>query len=293
MTLPEFFDQISRRTEEVLSGLLPTNSASTDRLQEAMRYSVLDGGKRLRPCLVYATGDCLGVDRRLLDAPAAAVELLHSYSLIHDDLPAMDNDDLRRGKPSCHKAFGEGIAILAGDTLQCLAFEQLVNMPVDDARSREMLRVLTDAAGAKGLAGGQAIDLVMTGRDIDIELLEHMHRLKTGALIQASVLLGAKLSEHLSPDSERALNQFGAHLGLSFQIMDDILDVESCTGTLGKPQGSDQRLSKATYPALIGVTESRKRAEQLLDAALQALTALEQPTELLADIAQFVVTRKF
>lgn len=293
MNLKTFFSHVAERSERVLASVLPPTGQVPDELHQAMRYAVLDGGKRLRPCLVYATGLCLGVQEDRLDGAAAAVELLHAYSLIHDDLPAMDNDDLRRGKPSCHKVFGEAIAILAGDTLQCMAFEQLATSPASPDICLAMIRELAGAAGSSGLAGGQAIDLYATKRKISIELLEQMHRWKTGALIRASVMLGARLSAALDDQTEQALFRYGGDLGLSFQIMDDILDVEGDTVTLGKPQGSDVQRQKATYPALQGMQEARRRARELLDSALGELRSISRPTGLLRDLASFVITRTY
>lgn len=293
MILDAFFKRVSTRSEAVLAAALPPEHQCPEQLHQAMRYSVLGGGKRLRPSLVYATGECFGVPTDHLDCAAAAVELLHAYSLIHDDLPAMDDDDLRRGKPSCHKAFGEAVAILAGDTLQCLAFAQLLKVPVSSDLRISLIQLLADAGGSTGLAGGQAIDLYATNRAITVELLEEMHNRKTGALIRASILLGAKLSENLDEETEAALYRYGTKLGLSFQIMDDILDVEASTSTLGKPQGSDQQMQKATYPAVTSLEQAHKRAGELLDSALAELTTIPTQTDLLEELARFVVNRKY
>jgi geranylgeranyl pyrophosphate synthase len=279
--------------ETVLADLLPQQDAHTRRLTEAMRYSLLGGGKRLRALLVYATGEALGGSRRPLDAPAAAVEMIHAYSLIHDDLPAMDDDDLRRGRPSCHRAFDEGTAILAGDALQALAFEVLARDSVGspDAARIQMLTLLARAIGTAGMAGGQAIDLEAVRGDaaaIDIEL---MHRRKTGALIAASVELGAIAAGVASGGDYEALREYGAEIGLAFQIQDDILDVTGDTGTLGKRPGADAALGKPTYPSIFGLDQARAAAVRHRDRALQALNGIQPRPELLHELALFIVAR--
>jgi geranylgeranyl pyrophosphate synthase len=282
-----------RRIEEVLARALEIDGAATPRLLEAMRYSTLAGGKRVRPILVYATGEALGAPLELLDAPAAAVELIHVYSLVHDDLPAMDNDDLRRGRPTCHRAFDEATAILVGDALQARAFEVLANSPAAVAATAriEMLRVLADAIGTRGMAGGQAIDLEAVQQRLDEAALERMHRQKTGALICASVLLGA-ISAGLSDLTTRAaLAEFGAEIGLAFQIQDDILDVEGTTSSLGKRAGADADRVKPTYPSVLGLDAARSQALRRRDRALAALEPLGAKFAPLGEFADFLVAR--
>ena len=245
-----------QRVDAALDKCLPRNDPPEHNLAEAIRYSVLGGGgKRVRPAMVYAAGEAVGIDDKSLDAPACAVEMIHAYSLIHDDLPAMDDDDLRRGRPTCHRAFDEATAILAGDALQALAYEILTDehctqLPVD-ARVA-MLRLLTQASGAHGMAGGQAVDLASVGIELSLDQLEAMHRLKTGALIRASILLGAMCNPRTSAAQLDMLDKYACCIGLSYQIVDDILDVIGDTETLGKPQGSDMAQRKPTYPSVTG-----------------------------------------
>jgi geranylgeranyl diphosphate synthase type II len=282
-----------RRIEEVLARALDIPGAATERLIEAMRYSTLAGGKRVRPVLVYTTGEALGASLELLDAAAAAVELIHVYSLVHDDLPAMDDDDLRRGRPTCHRAFDEATAILTGDALQARAFDVLAQAPAAiPANARiEMLRVLADAIGTRGMAGGQAIDLEAVKKSVSAAELERMHRQKTGALIQASVLLGA-ISAGLADAAQRsALELFGAEIGLAFQIQDDILDVEGNTSTLGKRAGADADRVKPTYPSVLGLEKARAEAQTRRDRAIAALSPWKERFEPLAEFAGFLVTR--
>lgn len=288
-------DRYQRRTEDVLDRALALPDPGTARLREAMRYSALGGGKRLRPILVYSTGESLGAPLDALDAPAAAVELIHVYSLVHDDLPAMDDDELRRGRPTCHRAFDEPTAILAGDALQALAFEVLATHEAGppDAPSRlAMIRVLSAAIGTSGMAGGQAIDLAAVGRSLDLAGLENMHRRKTGALIQASVLLGAIAAGVTGGERYEALGHFGAAIGLAFQIQDDILDVEGATETLGKTARADIAKSKPTYPSTAGLSEARRAAVALRDQAVTALSPLGARAEPLVALAHFVVARE-
>ena len=272
---------------------LSSADTAAARLQEAMRYSVLGGGKRLRPLLVYITGEALGADPADLDAPAAAVELIHAYSLIHDDLPAMDDDDLRRGQPTCHRAFDEGTAILAGDALQALAFAVLAadtNALADATRVR-MLTVLADAIGLAGMAGGQAIDLEAAGRASDPAHIELMHRRKTGALIRASVELGSLAAPATTETSRAALRHFGSEIGLAFQIQDDILDVIGETEVLGKRAGADAAHGKPNYPSVFGLERARALALEHRDRALAALAELGQAAGPLRALAYYVVDR--
>jgi geranylgeranyl pyrophosphate synthase len=282
-----------KRIEGVLARSLEIESGATPRLLEAMRYSTLGGGKRVRPVLVYATGEALGASLEVLDAPAAAVELIHVYSLVHDDLPAMDDDDLRRGRPTCHRAYDEATAILVGDALQARAFEVLANATASiaaDARI-EMLRLLADAIGTRGMAGGQAIDLESVKQTLDEAALERMHRQKTGALIQASVLLGASAAGISNAAQRAALAEFGAEIGLAFQIQDDILDVEGTTSALGKRAGADADRVKPTYPSVLGLEAARAAALKRRDRALAALRPLGARFAPLSEFAEFLVAR--
>jgi geranylgeranyl pyrophosphate synthase len=294
MALSESLASHSRRIESVLEEVLPTTDTAPFRLHEAMRYVVLGGGKRVRPFLVYATGSAFDVPLRDLDAAAAAVELIHAYSLVHDDLPAMDDDDLRRGKPTCHKVFDEATAILVGDGLQTLAFETLAhgtpaNLPAE--QRLQMLHVLARAAGSIGMVGGQAIDLEATGADLSLKALEDMHRRKTGALIAASVHLGALASPRVRESDLEALERYALAIGLAFQVRDDLLDIEASTEELGKPQGSDERQGKNTYPRLLGITGSREALAALHVQALSALDGLAGNTDELRALADYIVQR--
>lgn len=260
----------------MLAELIPSAEREPKRLHAAMRYAVLGGGKRLRPLLVYTTGHCCGAELERLDAPAAAVELIHAYSLIHDDLPAMDDDELRRGRPTCHIAFDEATAILAGDALQALAFEVLLDerSAVDPPTRARMGLELARACGTGGLAGGQALDLAAVGRPLGLDQIAVMHRMKTAALIRCSVLLGALAAGPRAEHELQALSEYGWELGLAFQIVDDILDVEGETAVIGKPRGSDAALGKPTYPAVVGIPQARALAEAALERALAALDTL-------------------
>lgn len=285
-----------QRVERHLQQLLQQYPQTEPKLLQAMSYSLLMGGKRIRPFLIYSCGTMLGASLADLDGPAAAIEALHSYSLIHDDLPAMDNDDLRRGKPTCHKAFDEATAILAGDALQTMAFEVLSQHPyqeVDATNIVAMVQHLSRASGYSGMCGGQAIDIMQTNQPTSVAQLERMHRLKTGALIETTV----KLAWHCSPKQDRAeldaLLRFAAALGLAFQVQDDILDIESDSATLGKPQGSDSLANKATYPMLLGLNQAKAKAQQLYQDALHALASLPYNTDELRQFAQYIVDRRF
>lgn len=285
-----------QRVEQQLQQLLLAKVPPSNPLHQAMSYSLLLGGKRIRPYLVYAIGDLLGASLSDLDAPATAIEAIHSYSLIHDDLPAMDNDDLRRGKPTCHIAFDEATAILAGDALQALAFEALSSHNyhhVSPAQQLAMVQALAKAAGAAGMCAGQAIDLAQTNQQVSLDKLEHMHRLKTGALIECSV----KLAYYASPTENTTvladLLSFASALGLAFQVQDDILDIESDTQTLGKPQGSDLKANKSTYPALLGLAGAKEKARLLYLDALSALERLPYNTTELQSFAHYIIARKF
>lgn len=284
------FQAYAERIERVLTQILELPNCGTPRLREAMRYSVLGGGKRLRPVLVYVTGESLGAPLDALDAPAAAVELVHVYSLVHDDLPAMDDDELRRGRPTCHRAFDEATAILAGDALQALAFEILANES-SSASHLEMLRILARAAGTGGMAGGQAIDLASIGQTLSVSAVESMHRRKTGALIEGSVLMGAAAAGLGAGAEADALRRFGADIGLAFQIQDDILDVEGDVAVLGKTPGVDAARRKPTYPSAAGLPASRERAVELRDSAIAALKPFGERGLALRELAHYVVSR--
>jgi geranylgeranyl pyrophosphate synthase len=291
-SLPVRMESYRARIEQVLDRCLALPDAGTPRLREAMRYSTLGGGKRLRPALVYLTGESLGAPLHELDAPAAAVELIHVYSLVHDDLPAMDDDDLRRGRPTCHRAYDEATAILVGDALQALAFSVLAEDTHAGATTRlAMIRTLAQAAGTAGMAGGQAVDLAAVGQSLSVNAVENMHRRKTGALIKGSVLLGAVGAGIQSGTDFQALELFGDEIGLAFQIQDDILDVEGDAAVLGKQTGADAALSKPTYPSTVGLPAARERARDLRDRAIQALAPLGPRSAPLVELAHFVVSR--
>jgi farnesyl diphosphate synthase len=293
--IAEPIERYQTRARQALDQRLPAADLHPAALHQAMRYAVLGGGKRIRPTLVYAAGAVAGAALETLDDPACAVEFIHAYSLIHDDLPAMDNDDLRHGQPTCHKAFGEAVAILAGDALQALAFQTLSQgtaMVADSAIRLRMVGVLAQAAGSRGMAGGQAIDLAAVGRDdLSLAELENMHIHKTGALIRASVLLGALSQPAVDPALLERLDRYAKCIGLAFQIRDDILDVISDTTTLGKIQGADRALGKPTYPALLGLEGARTHARDLHEAALASLEPLGSEAEPLRWIAGYIVER--
>lgn len=295
MSLALLLKTYQARTEKALEHWLPESTVTPTRLHEAMRYACLDGGKRVRPALVYLTGQALDVSPAALDGPACAVELIHAYSLIHDDLPAMDDDDLRRGKPTCHIQFDEATAILAGDALQSLAFYILAHDPaiVDNASLRlQMVETLAQASGSRGMAGGQAIDLAAVGKQVNVAELENMHIHKTGALIRCSVKLGALSAPDAEPTLLDKLDHFAKCVGLAFQIRDDILDIEGDTETLGKTQGADVARNKPTYPALLGMTEAKRLAEDLHQEALESLSVLGEKAGPLRDIAGYIINRQ-
>lgn len=284
-----------KRADQALEKWLPTEATLPEQLHKAMRYAVLNGGKRIRPVLCFAAGHAVGVPLATLDAPACALELIHAYSLVHDDLPAMDNDDLRRGKPTCHKAFDEATAILAGDALQALAFHVLAQglaHTIPAEQRLEMLDTLAIASGSRGMAGGQAIDLAAVGKTLNIAELENMHVHKTGALIRASVKLGALCQPDIDPETLKKLEHYAKCIGLAFQIQDDILDVEGDTATLGKTQGADQALNKPTYPALLGLESARQMAHELHQDALRSLADLGENAEPLRWLADYIVQRQ-
>ena len=289
-----FMTACQTRVEAALDRWLPGARIHPATLHQAMRYSSLDGGKRVRPLLVYGAGQVAGVDPDRLDTPACAVELIHTYSLIHDDLPAMDNDDLRRGKPTSHKTFGEAQAILAGDALQTLAFHILArdhDGGIAPAERLAMMEQLALAAGSRGMVGGQAIDLASVGKTLTIAELEDMHIHKTGALIRASVLLGAMANPELAPERLAELDHYAKCIGLAFQVVDDILDVEGSTEVLGKTAQADQALDKPTYPALLGLEGARQRARELHEAAFASLANCGAEADPLRWLSAYIVER--
>lgn len=289
----EWMQSHQQRLEQALSARLPhVDDLSSVKLIEAMRYASLNGGKRLRALLVYATGEALGVDIDMLDAPACAVEMIHAYSLVHDDMPIMDDDDLRRGQPTCHKAYDDATALLVGDALQSLAFETLCDDVLSAYQQSNMVKTLAQRSGVLGMVGGQAIDLESVGQSLDLTTLQSMHELKTGALIRASVCLGALASANVSDETLKKIDHYAYCIGLAFQVQDDVLDVISSTETLGKTQGADMALNKPTYPALLGLEAAQQKAKDLITQALADLDDLPYNTETLAALAQFVVQRK-
>ncbi len=292
--LKAYLTACQERVERALDARLPAENILPQTLHQAMRYSVLNGGKRTRPLLTYATGQALGLQEDVLDAPACAVEFIHVYSLIHDDLPAMDNDDLRRGKPTCHKAYDEATAILAGDALQALAFEVLANDPgitVDATARLKMITALTRASGSQGMVGGQAIDLGSVGRKLTLPELENMHIHKTGALIRASVNLAALSKPDLDTCVAKKLDHYAKCIGLSFQVKDDILDIEADTATLGKTQGKDIDNDKPTYPALLGMAGAKQKAQELHEQAIESLTGFGSEADLLRELSLYIIER--
>lgn len=282
------------RLEKVLDDRLPPAERHPSNLHRAMRYATLDGGKRMRALLIYATAEALGRPARQVDAPAVAVELIHAYSLIHDDLPAMDNDDIRRGRPSCHKAFDEATAILAGDALLTLAFQVLArDEAAGDATQRlRLIDLLTEAGGSRGMAGGQAMDLAAAGRDLAVAEIEAMHIHKTGALIRAAILMACHAGTPPAEDVLQALDRYGKHLGLAFQIQDDILDELGDPTAMGKARGADAARDKPTYPSVVGLDAARDRARELYRAARDALAPFGDEAEGLHWLARRVIERK-
>ena len=291
-----FRDHIALYEERVntrLDAALPPASLPPARLHEAMRYAVFNGGKRIRPLLAYAAGECLAVGPGLLDGPAVAIELIHAFSLVHDDLPAMDDDDLRRGKPTVHIHYDEATAILAADALQPLAFSVLAGLEnASESARNELVRLIADACGSVGMTGGQSADLAAEGKTLAVDELEHMYALKTGALIHAAVFSACILCEDLDDVRTAALDNFGRKIGIAFQIKDDILDVEGETHVIGKPSGSDEERGKATYPALFGVDASRTRCNELLRSALADLAAFGNAAAPLEWLARYIVERR-
>ena len=292
--LKKFLQEYQSCVEIALDTWLPAADIQPKHLHKAMRYAVLSEGKRIRPVLVYAAGQVFDVNRSALDAPACAVEMIHAYSLIHDDLPAMDDDDLRRGRPTCHKAYDEATAILAGDSLQALAFHVLAHdssMIITADQRIQMIDILAQASGSRGMAGGQAIDLASVGKSLNITELENMHIHKTGALIRASVELGALSQPGVDAESFEKVSHYAKCIGLAFQVQDDILDIESDTETLGKPQGSDLERNKPTYPNLLGLDGAKDIAKQLHEEAISSLSVFGEKADPLRWIADYIVRR--
>ena len=295
MDIKSHMADLQQRIDALLKSKLDSSSVSS-LLLEAMHYSVLNGGKRVRPVLAYAAAKAVGGEFEQADICACAVEMIHAYSLVHDDLPAMDDDALRRGKPTCHIKYDEATAILVGDALQSLAFELLATskeLAVTDHVRIRMIALLSQAAGAKGMVAGQCIDTCASGDLMSESALQEMHRLKTGALIRASVLLGAMSTGQASQEQLDSLDEFSRHLGLVFQIKDDILDVESDTGTLGKEQGRDSELAKPTYTSMLGLEQAREKMQQTSEAGLGALSGFDVSAEFLRSIAGYVVNRSY
>jgi len=291
---------VQARIEAALSRCLPSGKIAPERLHEAMRYAVLGGGKRVRPLLVFAAGEAAAKESGLadpvrLEIVACAVECIHAYSLVHDDLPCMDNDVLRRGKPTCHVEFDEATALLVGDSLQVLAFQLLAEHRLcDDPQTQlEMMRILAAACGSRGMAGGQAIDLASVGKPLSLAELEHMHIHKTGALIRASVALGARCPNALSAEQLARLDHYANCIGLAYQVVDDVLDQESSTATLGKTAGKDAASNKPTYVSVLGLARAKALAEELREDAQAALSVLGAGARRLSELADFIVLRKF
>jgi geranylgeranyl pyrophosphate synthase len=293
--LSSYLDACRNRVEAGLDRWLPSPHSAPQRLHAAMRYATLGSGKRVRPMLVYAGGQAFGVAPEGLDGAACAVELIHAYSLAHDDLPAMDDDDLRRGQPTCHRAYDEATAILAGDALQTLAFQILVQDPtlaVTPDRRLAMIDTLACASGSHGMAGGQALDLEAVGQDIDLPQLENLHIHKTGALIRAAVRLGTLAAPQAPAEAVARLDRYAKCIGLAFQVHDDILDVLGETEVIGKTQGKDAASGKPTYPTLLGLEEAREKSEQLVSDALDSLAGMGEEVAPLRALARYIVERE-
>jgi farnesyl diphosphate synthase len=283
------------RIEASLQLLLPASNIPPERLHDAMRYTVLGGGKRVRPLLAFAAGELSNASEERVTIAGAAVELIHAYSLVHDDLPCMDNDVLRRGKPTCHIEYGEAIALLAGDSLQSLAFQLLAEHTVADVPQiqLEMIKHLAQAAGSRGMAGGQAVDLASVGATLSLPELEFMHIHKTGALIRAAVMLGAYCGSDLKESELMSLDHFAKRIGLAFQVVDDVLDAEASTATLGKTAGKDAENNKPTYVSILGRAQARDLAEGLRRDAYQSLEGFGEKADRLRQVTDFIIQREF
>jgi geranylgeranyl diphosphate synthase type II len=287
--LQSYTEQVDAQLEQIL----PAATGPGAELFEAMRYSVFNGGKRMRPALCFAAAEAVSASDSNTTCVAAALEMIHAYSLIHDDLPAMDDDYLRRGVPTCHIKFDEATAILAGDALQSLAFKQLSELDLPASVSLQLVALLADLAGCNGMVTGQAVDLASTGKQLTADELTYMHNHKTGALIEASILMGAMATNQVSNEQLEALKKYSRAIGLAFQIQDDILDVESSTEQLGKSQGSDSDNNKATYTSILGIEKARSEAERLYQQSLEALSLFGDSAQSLRSLAQFIVHRSF
>ena len=292
MDLNAYIAESKKLVDKCLEQLLPPESEEPSTIHKAMRYSVFAGGKRVRPILVLASGESLAGDRDVLLHLGAGIEMMHTYSLIHDDLPALDNDDLRRGVPTCHKVFGDAIAILAGDALMTQCYQVLADMPkLSEATKLEIIREIAVATGTiNGMIGGQVVDLESEGKPISAHLLEYIHYSKTGALLKACVRCGA-LAAGANATALHALTEYGQKIGLVFQIVDDILDITSSSEILGKTAGKDEKVKKATYPALYGIEASKQKANELVASALQDIRNFGEKAELLRSLAQFIISR--
>lgn len=294
LSAEEYLEQCATLVDAAFERWLPAAGQQPQRLHQAMRYGVLGGGKRVRPALCLAAAEALGAEPQAALVPACAVELIHAYSLMHDDLPAMDNDDLRRGRPTTHIAFDEATAILAGDALQTLAFDWLSRLgEIPPAVRLKLVQRLATASGSLGMAGGQAIDLGSVGQAITLAQLEQMHRHKTGALIEASVATGALVAVAAEDHRHQALTRFASALGLAFQVQDDLLDVEGDTRVTGKPQGSDSARHKPTYPSLMGLDGARRYLDGLLASCRDSLADFGPEADPLRSMAEFVVSRRY
>jgi farnesyl diphosphate synthase len=296
--IADFQDWARSRQEQIetsLQTLLPASNVPPERLHDAMRYTVLGGGKRVRPLLAFAAGELNNADEERVTVAAAAVELIHAYSLVHDDLPCMDNDVLRRGKPTCHVEYGEAIALLAGDSLQSLAFQLLAEHTVADIPQiqLEMIKHLAQAAGSRGMAGGQAVDLASVGTTLTLPELEFMHIHKTGALIRAAVMLGAYCGNGLNERELTSLDHFAKRIGLAFQVVDDVLDAEASTATLGKTAGKDAENNKPTYVSILGRGPARDLAQELRRDAYQSLEGFGEMADRLRQVTDFIIQREF
>ena len=295
MTKLAHIDDVQTRINDYLNKKLNSLVQNDQKLLDAMRYGLLIGGKRMRPYLAYITGATLDAEQGDIDGIAAAIECIHAYSLLHDDLPAMDDDDLRRGQPTCHKAFDEATAILAGDSLQTLAFDIIANHDFSEAVDKKrinLLRYLVNAAGYQGMCGGQALDLAATDKAVSLAELENLHSLKTGALLEAAVIMAAECSNKATESDKVQLALYAKLMGLAYQVRDDIIDITSTEEELGKPAGSDLAANKSTYPALMGLQGAQDKAENLYQQALQALATLPYNTQSLSDFATFIINRK-
>ncbi|QZA78756.1 polyprenyl synthetase family protein [Deefgea tanakiae] len=290
-----WMSEVQAQMEKTLSSVLPSSTHLPERLHDAMRYSVLDGGKRVRPLLAFAAGAVVDAPVERLQYAGCAVELIHAYSLVHDDMPAMDNDVLRRGKPTVHVAYGEATALLAGDALQTAAFEVLSNRTLaDNAQDQlQMIRILANASGSLGMCGGQGVDLYSVGQELTLPQLEMMHILKTGALIRASVLLASYCGTPLAADQREALDHYAKCIGLAFQVVDDILDCEADSATLGKTAGKDVANNKPTYVALLGMKGAKEKASELKASALASLAPFGEKANMLNALAGYIVDRKY